>query len=171
MTRRWGEELARIEGFKIGIVWQGSRGFLLDRWRSFPLAQFAPLARLGGVRLISLQKGFGTEQIAAVDFPVVDLSDRLDEATGAFMDTAAVICNLDLVITPDTAVGHLAGALARRSGWPCRWRPIGVGGNIATIPPGIPPCDYSARRPLATGRMYLGAWPTPLGSASRHRRT
>ena len=75
------------------------------------LAHFAPLARLPGVRLISLQKGFGSEQVASVDFPVLDLSGRLDEASGRFMDTAAVMCNLDLVVTSDTAMPHLAGAL------------------------------------------------------------
>jgi tetratricopeptide (TPR) repeat protein len=112
LTAEWGRELAEIDGFKIGIVWQGARGFATDRWRSIPLAQFAPLARLPGVRLISLQKGFGSEQVATVDFPVLDLSGRLDEATGPFMDTAAVIRNLDLVITPNTAIAHLAGALA-----------------------------------------------------------
>jgi Tfp pilus assembly protein PilF len=111
LTAQWRRELAAIEGFKIGIVWQGSRGYHLDRWRSVPLAQFAPLARLPGVRLVSLQKGFGSEQIATVDFPVVDLSSRLDEAAGPFMDTAAVIGNLDLVVSPDSAIGHLAGAL------------------------------------------------------------
>ncbi len=110
-VQHWRGELTKIEGFKIGIAWQGSRDFGLDRWRSVPLAQFAPLARLPGVRLISLQKGFGAEQIAAVDFPVVDLADRLDEAAGAFRDTAAVIASLDLVVTSDTSVAHLAGAL------------------------------------------------------------
>jgi hypothetical protein len=63
------------------------------------------------VQLVSLQKGFGAEQIASVDFPVLDLSSRLDEAAGPFMDTAAVLSNLDLVVAPDTAIGHLAGAL------------------------------------------------------------
>ena len=111
MTEQWRRELAEVDGFRIGIVWQGSRGFVSDRWRSVPLHDFAPLARLPGVRLISLQKGFGSEQIGQVDFPVLDLSDRLDEAAGPFMDTAAVIANLDLVIAPDTAIGHLAGAL------------------------------------------------------------
>ncbi len=111
LTDRWRRELAEIEGFKIGIVWQGSRDFRLDRWRSIPLAQFAPLARLPGVRLISLQKGFGSEQVAEVDFPVLDLAARLDEVAGPFMDTAAVIRNLDLVVAPDTAIAHLAGAL------------------------------------------------------------
>ena len=75
------------------------------------MADFAPLASLPGVRLVSLQKGFGSEQIATVDFPVLDLSGRLDEVAGPFMDTAAVIRNLDLVVTADTAIAHLAGAL------------------------------------------------------------
>jgi hypothetical protein len=95
-------------------VWQGSLSYRGDRWRSIPLARFAPLARLPGVRLVSLQKGFGSEQIATVDFPVLDLSGRLDEATGPFLETAAVIRNLDLVVSPDTAIAHLAGALAAR---------------------------------------------------------
>ncbi|HEX4142602.1 MAG TPA: tetratricopeptide repeat protein [Pirellulales bacterium] len=111
LADRWRRELAGLDGFKIGIVWQGARDYTSDRWRSIPLAQFAPLARLPGVRLISLQKGFGSEQVAAVDFPVLDLSDRLDVTAGPLMDTAAVIQNVDLVVTPDTAIGHLAGAL------------------------------------------------------------
>jgi tetratricopeptide (TPR) repeat protein len=111
LTAQWRAELAGIEGFKIGIVWQGARGCSADRWRSIPLADFAPLARLPGVRLISLQKGFGSEQVATVDFPVLDLSGRLDETAGPFMDSAAVLSNLDLVVTVDTAIAHLAGAL------------------------------------------------------------
>ena len=111
LTDEWRAELASIEGFKIGIVWQGARDYHLDRWRSIPLAEFAPLAKVPGVRLVSLQKGFGSEQVATVDFPVLDLSGRLDEVAGAFMDTAAVIRGVDLVVTPDTAIGHLAGAL------------------------------------------------------------
>jgi tetratricopeptide (TPR) repeat protein len=111
LTAQWGRELAEIDGFKIGIAWQGSRDFCSDRWRSIPLAQFAPLARLPGVRLVSLQKGLGSEQVATVDFPLLDLSGRIDGAAGAFMDTAAVLCNLDLVVTSCTAIAHLAGGL------------------------------------------------------------
>ncbi len=107
----WRQELAAIDGFKIGIVWQGSRAYGADRWRSIPLAQFAPLARVPGVRLVSLQKGFGAEQISTVDFPVLDLSGRLDEVAGPFMETAAVISNLDLVVAGNTAIAHLAEAL------------------------------------------------------------
>jgi hypothetical protein len=110
-VERWQRELG-TEGFKVGIVWQGSTSHRGDRWRSMPLAQFAPLAAVPGVRLISLQKGAGSEQLAALGglFPVVDLGDRLD-AGGAFLDTAAVMAGLDLVVCCDTAVAHLAGAL------------------------------------------------------------
>jgi tetratricopeptide (TPR) repeat protein len=111
LTDQWRQELAAVDGFKIGIIWQGSRTYSVDRWRSIPLARFAPLAALPGVRLISLQKGFGSEQVATVDFPVLDLSSRLDETAGPFMDTAAVIRNLDLVVAPNTGIAHLAGAL------------------------------------------------------------
>src|SRR5204863_8772268 len=84
-----------------------------DRFRSIPLAQFEPLAKISGVKLVSLQRGFGAEQIAALGgrFEVHALGDDLDTTSGPFMDTAAVMKNLDLVITSDTAVTHLAGAL------------------------------------------------------------
>ncbi|HEX4144621.1 MAG TPA: tetratricopeptide repeat protein [Pirellulales bacterium] len=111
LIESWQQELAAVEGFKIGIVWQGARDYPSDRQRSIPLADFGPLARVPGVRLISLQKGFGSEQVAGVDFPVLDLGERLDETAGPFMDTAAVIRGVDLVVTPDTAIAHLAGAL------------------------------------------------------------
>jgi Tfp pilus assembly protein PilF len=111
LTDRWRAALTGAGRLKVGIVWQGSRGFGLDHERSIPLAQFAPLARVPGVRLISLQKGFGQEQIAGVDFPVIDLAQRIDEESGAFMDTVAVIRNLDLVVAADTAIAHLAGGL------------------------------------------------------------
>jgi hypothetical protein len=111
LTDRWRQELAAIAGFKIGIAWQGSPDYPSGRWKAIPLAHFAPLASLPGVRLISLQKGFGAEQVAAVGFPLLDLSGRLDEAAGAFMDTAALIRSLDLVVTSDTSIAHLAGAL------------------------------------------------------------
>ncbi|MGH7227389.1 MAG: tetratricopeptide repeat protein, partial [Gemmataceae bacterium] len=98
--------------FKVGIAWQGSASYHHDRCRSIPLAEFAPLADLPGVTLVSLQKGFGSEQVAALGgrFSVVELGPRLDESA-AFVDTAAVMKNLDLVITSDTATPHLAGAL------------------------------------------------------------
>src|SRR4029077_10990196 len=88
-------------------------GYRWDRQRSLPLARFAPVSRLAGIRLISLQKGTGSEQLAKLpdDFPIMDLGSSLDQATGTFLETTAVLKNLDLIITCDTAIGHLAGAL------------------------------------------------------------
>jgi tetratricopeptide (TPR) repeat protein len=112
LVEHWRRELAPdFPRFKVGVVWQGNPRYKGDRQRSIPLARFEPLARTPGVRLFSLQKGFGSEQLRDADFPVVDLGPRLDEASGPFMDTAAVMKNLDLIVTPDTAVAHLAGAL------------------------------------------------------------
>jgi Tfp pilus assembly protein PilF len=99
-------------GFRIGINWQGFSGRFEDKGRSLPLALFQPLAAVPGVRLISLQKGEGEEQIAAAEFPLETL-EGLDAGPDAFLDTAAVMANLDLVITSDTSIAHLAGALGR----------------------------------------------------------
>jgi hypothetical protein len=111
LVEHWRHELAAHSGFKIGIAWQGNPLFKGDRLRSFPLAHFEPLARIPGAKLFSLQKGLGSEQMQQVGFPVVDLASRLDEASGPFLDTAAVMKNLDLVIAADTSIAHLAGAL------------------------------------------------------------
>ncbi len=110
----WREKIGSAAQFKIGIAWQGNPHHKWDRHRSIPLAQFAPLASIPGVRLISLQKGPGAEQLKdmATRFPLMDPGPELDSASGVFMDTAAIIKNLDLVITTDTAVAHLAGAVA-----------------------------------------------------------
>jgi hypothetical protein len=113
LVERWKRYLGRFKGFKVGICWQGSPVHVADRYRSIPLAQFAPLAALENVRLISLQKGPGADQLGGVTkhFSVFNLAYKLDTSSGAFMDTAAVMMSLDLVITADTAIAHLAGAL------------------------------------------------------------
>ncbi len=121
--------LSSEPGFKVGICWQGNPAYRADPVRSIALAEFAPLARIPGVRLISLQKGFGCEQLPMFQATrgIEELGPGLDETTGAFVDTAAVMANLDLVITSDTAVAHLAGgmgvkvwlALAQAPDW--RW--------------------------------------------------
>ncbi len=111
---QWRERLGNT-GFKVGVTWQGSTEFRLDRTRSLPLAVFAPLAETPGVRLISLQKGLGEEQIGEVAFRdrIETLGGHFDEDGGAFADTAAVMLSLDLVVCPNTAISHLAGALGR----------------------------------------------------------
>jgi Tfp pilus assembly protein PilF len=100
--------------FRIGAAWQGNPTHRYDRQRSIPVQHFARLAKVPGVCVISLQKGPGMGQLPAPaeSLPIVHLGDHLDTTSGPFMDTAAVMMNLDLVITSDTAVAHLAGALA-----------------------------------------------------------
>ena len=103
---------AGVEGEAAAGVWQGNPHHKWDRWRSVPLMTFAPLAEVPGVRLISLQHGPGVEQLDALKrrVPVTQLGKEFG-ATNAFMDTAAVMAGLDLVVTVDTATAHLAGAL------------------------------------------------------------
>ncbi len=104
---RW-RGLIGESGFKIGISWQGARGGVTSR--AMPLAYFGGLSRLAGVRLISLQKGFGSERsLPGVEVPGPDF----DSGPQAFLDSAAVMQSLDLVITLDSALAHLAGALDR----------------------------------------------------------
>jgi tetratricopeptide (TPR) repeat protein len=113
-VRHWKERIGS-EGLRIGICWQGAKGGEVDIGRSFPVRHFEGIAKLPGVRLISLQKNAGAEQL--LDLPagmnVQTFGNDLDPGPDAFVDTAAIMENLDLVITSDTAVAHLAGALGR----------------------------------------------------------
>ncbi|HXG11259.1 MAG TPA: tetratricopeptide repeat protein [Gemmataceae bacterium] len=113
LQERWRQRLDSVSGCKVGIVWQGNPKHKGDRWRSVPLERFAPLAAVPGVRLISLQKGYGAEQLAALGgrFEVIDPEQWVDGGSWTFADTAAVVANLDLVVSVDTAVAHLAGAM------------------------------------------------------------
>ena len=130
----------------------------------FPSLHFAHLARLPGVRLISLQMGDGTEQLAelAGRFPVAELSQGNDgdEPRGDFLDTAAVISQVDLVVAPESAVAHIwPGAWVAGSGFPCRPSAIGAGCWNARIALGIRPCGCSDRRSPATGIPSFSEWP------------
>ena len=105
----WRERLGEPVGKRVGIRWQGSTGSI-DRGRSFALREFAPLAAIAGIELLSLQKGPGSEQLDLPrDWPVTRLTAGLE----SFLDTAAVMQLVDLVITSDTSIAHLAGALGR----------------------------------------------------------
>ena len=109
LVTRWREKLSSITGLRIGINWHGREGHLLAQRRDLPLDRLAALGQVPGVRLISLQKGAGQNELAR--HSILHLGDDVDTVHGAFMDTAAVMMNLDLVITSDTSVAHLAGAL------------------------------------------------------------
>ncbi len=148
---------------RIGIAWQGNPKFPGDTLRSIALRHFAALARRDGVRLVSLQKGTGREQLAVLltNFHVIDLAGRLDESSGAFMDTAAVMKNLDLVVTTDTAVAHLAGRWGCRSGWPWGSVPTGATSWIETTAPGIRRCACFASSGCTSGTSCSSGSPPP----------
>jgi hypothetical protein len=106
----WKSRLAGND-FKVGIVWAGKPTNKNDRNRSCPLEQFASLAQIPGVRLYGLQKGQAATQLEELSdkIAVTDLDSQIED----FTDTAAVIENLDLVVSVDTAVLHLAGAMGK----------------------------------------------------------
>jgi Flp pilus assembly protein TadD len=101
---RWAERVAQLPGRKIGLVWAGAAHFSMDRRRSVPPALFDALAR-DDVSFVSLQK----DPVAKPSLPLTDWTSELRD----FADTAALIANLDLIISVDTAVAHLAGALGK----------------------------------------------------------
>lgn len=118
-ARKWRERLAGMASAgdkasepNIGLVWRGSANHQRNAWRSPGLAAFAPLLDVPGFRFFSLQKDDEAADMASAalgEEKLVALGTRVAD----FNDTAAAILNLDLVISPDTAVAHLAGALGR----------------------------------------------------------
>ena len=102
----------------IGINWQGnpSHEKTSSKGRSLPLETFAPIAHLTNASLLSLQKGFGSEQLETCSFRdrFVSCQPQVDE-TWDFLETAAIIANCDLVITSDTSVAHLAGGMGKNT--------------------------------------------------------
>lgn len=97
------------EGLRVGIAWAGNPQHRSDEQRSMPLRALLPLARVQGIRWISLQKGAACAQIRALagQFPLIDASSSCRD----FAETAALAATLDLVISVDTSVAHLAGAM------------------------------------------------------------
>jgi tetratricopeptide (TPR) repeat protein len=116
LIKLWQQRLAYDTNFKVGICWQvdvhNDQPKLLIARRGYPLQAFETLADLENVSFYSLQKCDGIEQIPELSphFKLHVFED-LDNQSGPFMDTAALMKNLDLIITPDTAIAHLAGAL------------------------------------------------------------
>lgn len=114
VAERWAH-LLEPGKINIGINWQGKPGRKIDAGRSIPLAEFLPLAKVPGVRLVSLQRKVGLEQLQALPegMQVVDPGAGFDAGPDAFLDTAGLMAGLDLVVSSDSAVVHLAGALGR----------------------------------------------------------
>jgi hypothetical protein len=107
----WGERLKGLaEGkLKVGLVWSGGAAHPENGLRSLPLEAFGPLGTVAGVALIGLQKGPAEGEAPPGGLKVVNLGPEI----GDFSDTAAILMNLDLLISVDTSVVHVAGALGR----------------------------------------------------------
>jgi tetratricopeptide (TPR) repeat protein len=97
------------DGLRVGLVWSGNSRYLEDRIRSIPFSLFEPLLDLDSARFFSLQMGPAAAQLPTEETSVTDLQSAIKDMA----DTAALIAQLDLVITVDTAVAHLGGALAK----------------------------------------------------------
>ena len=130
LTDHWKNRLAADKNFKIGICWNVNENYssLATRTkaaqRSIKLGQLIPLCTIPGTTIYSLQKTTGTEQLENLtdNVKIISFDGDFDQSNGRFMDTAAVIKNLDLVITVDTSIGHLAGGLGANT-WIIRQNP------------------------------------------------
>jgi len=118
LVAQWRERLRGQPGFRVGVNWRGRGGEGVLAMRDIPAYCFKALAELPGVRLVNLQQGPTRHELRAelgdskpAESKLIDPGDEFDTAHGAFMDTAAIMQNLDLIITSDTSIAHLAGAL------------------------------------------------------------
>lgn len=116
LIARWRARLPPSRGaLRVGLVWAGDpragepRAHYADKRRSIPLTAFAPLGQVEGVEFFSLQWGKARDEIASSGLALIDLMGEVSD----FADTAALIAGLDLVVSVDTAVAHLAGALGK----------------------------------------------------------
>lgn len=124
-VERWKRRIGPFDGLTVGIVWQGNPGpddrTTRSSRRAVPLSLFKPLADLPGVRLVSLQKGHGVEQLAEADWTreIPDLGSEL----GDFADTGALAAAVDLLVSIDTSINHVAGGLGRTVWMFCPYAP------------------------------------------------
>lgn len=118
LVQQWKKRLSTDNNFKIGICWEGSSYYESFKpaisKKAIPLTEFIPITKIKGVSIYSLQKIDGIKQLESLPNNVsIHSFASLDEKHGRFMDTAALIENVDLVISTDTSVAHLAGALGK----------------------------------------------------------
>ena len=118
LSAKWKEILSNEQRPIIGINWQGNRKTEKTglRGRSLALETFAPITQGNQMSFLSLQKGYGSEQLETCSFKdrFVSCQDQIND-TWDFLETAAIIANCDLVITSDTSVAHLAGGMGKRT--------------------------------------------------------
>jgi tetratricopeptide (TPR) repeat protein len=134
----WRTQLPGPGTVRVGLVWRGGQGFHRNHWRCIDLKELAPLLGVPGATFVSLQKGLGLDELAEVG-PTLGVHDLGPVyQAGTLADTAAVVAELDLVISVDTSVAHLTGALARP----------------AWIAVSEPPADWRWERGVSTSRWY-----------------
>lgn len=116
LCSKWKKKLEKEKRPIIGINWQGnpSHENLFSRGRSLPLESFSSMVQSVNASLVSLQKGFGSEQFNACSFKdqFVECQDEISD-TWCFLETAAIIANCDVVITSDTVIAHIAGGMGK----------------------------------------------------------
>ncbi len=119
LVKKWQNYFKHDNNFKIGICWDpqtyrdANTGKLIENTRAIPLFNFYEISQLENVSIYSLQQKNGLDQLAHMpsDFNIKLFNTNFDCTHGSFMDTAAAMQHLDLIITADTSIGHLAGAL------------------------------------------------------------
>lgn len=166
LSSYWGNTLANAlpkAKLRVGMVWQGNADHQADMFRSIPLEKLTTLADLDGIQLVSLQRDKGVEQLKnwSGSKRIYCLPENIDQSSGAFMDTAAVIQHLDLIVTSDTSMAHLAGALARPTcvllGFTPDWRWL----QNRPDSPWYPTCRLF-RQPA------VGDWETVVSEVKKH---
>ena len=132
---QWLDQTTPAKNLRVGIAWRGNPDYRKDATRSLALHHFAALARVPGLSLVSLQKGPGENEIQALTgtVPVIVPPDL--DRDGAFLDTAALLQSLDLVVASDSALAHLAGTLGRPTWLLLSHRPDWRWGNDSTGTP------------------------------------
>jgi tetratricopeptide (TPR) repeat protein len=136
LVEKWKRRVAQDSTLKVGLVWAGSPTHLRDKFRSLHLSALHVLGTVPNVTFYSLQKGPASSQVDDLPngFKVVNLDKEIDD----FVDTVAVISQLDLVICVDTSVAHLAGAMGKPT-WmllpnPADWRWLNEGKSSSWYP-------------------------------------
>jgi ADP-heptose:LPS heptosyltransferase len=109
LKRRWAQKLAHVAPLRVGLAWSGGGLSPKNPARSIRLEQLSRLLAIAGANFVNLQKGGPADQLQGMDSTILDWMSECDD----LMDTAALMEQLDLIITVDTAVAHLAGALGK----------------------------------------------------------
>ena len=113
----WGNKIEKLKGYKVGLCWQGDPGYGRDFMRSIPLHNFEKLFLIPNLNFINLTKGIGNEQIKNFKFKnkLLDFSKEIDNGENSFEDTIAILENIDLLITSDTAIVHVASTMNKKT--------------------------------------------------------